>query len=59
VHLYDADGGTYLTVDPSGGWKLGDDGGTVYATSDQPGVCRATNAVVARARFALIEGLER
>ncbi|KAA0099778.1 hypothetical protein CIW49_09410 [Mycolicibacterium sp. P1-18] len=51
--------GPYLTVDPTGGWMLGEAGGIVYASSDQPGVCRASNAIVARVRFALIEGLEQ
>jgi hypothetical protein len=58
VYLFDG-GGPYLTVDPSGGWKLGEEGGIVYAASEQRGVCRASNAIVARARFALIEALER
>ncbi|MCV7134069.1 hypothetical protein H7J06_13845 [Mycobacterium hodleri] len=48
-----------MTVDPSGGWTLGEEGPIVYASSEQPGVCRASNAIVARVRFALIEGLER
>jgi hypothetical protein len=59
VHLFDAHRGPHLTVDPSGGWTLGEAGGIVYASSEQPGVCRASNAIVARVRFALIEGLER
>lgn len=48
-----------MTVDASGGWTLGEEGGIVYATSQQPGICRASNAIVARVRFALIEALER
>jgi len=48
-----------MTVDPSGGWTLGEAGGVVYASSEQAGICRASNAIVARVRFALIEGLER
>lgn len=57
MYLFDGGAGTYLTVHPSGGWELGEDGGVVYATSDREGVCRATNAVVFRVRYALIEGL--
>ena len=59
VHLFDSDRGPFLTVEPSGEWTLGEWGGIVYAASQQPGVCRASNAIVARTRFALIEGLER
>lgn len=59
VHLFDAHRGPYMTVDASGGWTLGEEGGIVYATSQQPGICRASNAIVARVRFALIEALER
>ncbi|MEU0497169.1 hypothetical protein [Mycobacterium sp. NPDC006124] len=59
MYLVDARRGPRLTVDPSGGWTLGEAGGIVYASSEQPGVCRASNAIVARARFALIEGLDR
>jgi len=59
VYLFESHHGPYMTVDPSGGWTLGEWGGIVYATSEQPGICRASNAIVARVRFALIEGLER
>jgi hypothetical protein len=59
VYLFDAHRGPYMTVEPSGGWTLGEWGGIVYATSEQPGICRASNAIVARVRFALIEALER
>lgn len=58
VHLFDTGSGTFMTLDPSGGWELGDGGRTVYASSKRPGVCQATNAIVARVRFALIEALK-
>lgn len=59
VYLFDDRHGPYLTVEPSGEWTLGEWGGILYAVSGQRGVCRASNAIVARAHFALIEGLER
>ena len=59
VYLFDAHRGPYMTVDPSGGWTLGEDGVIVYATSEQKGICRVSNAIVARVRFALIEALQR
>lgn len=59
VYLFDTHRGPHMTVDASGGWTLGEAGGIVYATSQQPGICRASNAIVARTRFALIEALER
>ena len=59
VYLFDAHRGPHMTVDPSGGWMLGEEGGIVYASSQQPGICRASNTIVARVRFALIEELER
>ncbi|MBJ7341810.1 hypothetical protein [Mycolicibacterium sp.] len=49
----------YVTLDPSGRWELGDVGPTIYAVSDRPGICRASNAMVSRVRFALIEGLSQ
>ena len=58
VHLFDGHRGPYMRVDPSGGWQLGEAGGIVYASSEQRGVCRASNAIVARVRFALIEALK-
>jgi hypothetical protein len=67
VYLFDSDGSEdrdptdrpYVRLDPSGRWELGADGATFYATSDRPGICRATNAMVYRVRFALIEALSR
>lgn len=57
MYLFDARRGPYMKVDPSGGWTLGEAGPIVYASLEQPGICRASNAIVARVRFALIEAL--
>lgn len=57
MYLFESPRGPYLTVDPSGRWTLGEWGGIVYASSEQRGICRASNAIVARTRFALIEAL--